>query len=170
MWSFGAATYDECVDIIFFFKQKTAYEIKECDWSSDVCSSDLFEIQNSGYQDKLAAGLVLTGGGSLLKHLPQLVKFKMGYDVRIGYPNLHIAGEVDEQINQPMFATSIGLVLKGFEYLRNNQAESDKKGKIPVGAGDEDDPEMSSHRKKSILEKFKNTLVEIFAENDMNMN
>ena len=28
--------------IFFFFKQKTAYEIKECDWSSDVCSSDLF--------------------------------------------------------------------------------------------------------------------------------
>ena len=27
----------------FFFKQKTAYEIKECDWSSDVCSSDLFK-------------------------------------------------------------------------------------------------------------------------------
>ena len=27
--------------IVFFFKQKTAYEIKECDWSSDVCSSDL---------------------------------------------------------------------------------------------------------------------------------
>ena len=26
----------------FFFKQKTAYEIKECDWSSDVCSSDLY--------------------------------------------------------------------------------------------------------------------------------
>ena len=27
--------------LVFFFKQKTAYEIKECDWSSDVCSSDL---------------------------------------------------------------------------------------------------------------------------------
>ena len=27
--------------LFFFFKQKTAYEIKECDWSSDVCSSDL---------------------------------------------------------------------------------------------------------------------------------
>ena len=27
--------------MVFFFKQKTAYEIKECDWSSDVCSSDL---------------------------------------------------------------------------------------------------------------------------------
>ena len=29
------------VRLFFFFKQKTAYEIKECDWSSDVCSSDL---------------------------------------------------------------------------------------------------------------------------------
>ena len=29
---------------LFFFKQKTAYEIKECDWSSDVCSSDLVEL------------------------------------------------------------------------------------------------------------------------------
>ena len=29
---------------VFFFKQKTAYEIKECDWSSDVCSSDLPNI------------------------------------------------------------------------------------------------------------------------------
>ena len=28
-------------EVVFFFKQKTAYEIKECDWSSDVCSSDL---------------------------------------------------------------------------------------------------------------------------------
>ena len=38
---------------IFFFKQKTAYEIKECDWSSDVCSSDLFQHivrQNQGSQ------------------------------------------------------------------------------------------------------------------------
>ena len=32
--------------VFFFFKQKTAYEIKECDWSSDVCSSDLFGEQN----------------------------------------------------------------------------------------------------------------------------
>ena len=29
--------------VFFFFKQKTAYEIYQCDWSSDVCSSDLLE-------------------------------------------------------------------------------------------------------------------------------
>ena len=33
------------VCVFFFFKQKTAYEIVDCDWSSDVCSSDLADIQ-----------------------------------------------------------------------------------------------------------------------------
>ena len=32
------------VFIVFFFKQKTAYEIYQCDWSSDVCSSDLSSL------------------------------------------------------------------------------------------------------------------------------
>ena len=36
-------------NIFFFFKQKTAYEIKECDWSSDVCSSDLIKQTKSDY-------------------------------------------------------------------------------------------------------------------------
>ena len=34
--------------LFFFFKQKTAYEIKECDWSSDVCSSDLGIVLGTG--------------------------------------------------------------------------------------------------------------------------
>ena len=34
-------TYGEALVYFFFFKQKTAYEIYQCDWSSDVCSSDL---------------------------------------------------------------------------------------------------------------------------------
>jgi len=50
-----------------------------------------FEIQNSGYADKLAAGVVITGGGAMLKHLPQLMKFKTAMDVRIGLPNEHLA-------------------------------------------------------------------------------
>src|SRR3546814_9251858 len=32
-----------CVVVVFFFKQKTAYDMRISDWSSDVCSSDLFE-------------------------------------------------------------------------------------------------------------------------------
>jgi len=134
----------------------------------EIIDALMFEIQNSGFQDKLAAGVVLTGGGSLLKHLPQLVKFKTGFDVRIGYPSLHIAGEVDEQINQPMFSTSIGLVLKGFEFLKNNLSKSEIKNENPIEFND-NNPEMSNHQKASLFEKFKNSLTEIFSENDMKM-
>jgi cell division protein FtsA len=76
-----------------------------------------FEIQNSGYADKLAAGVVVTGGGAMLKHLPQLMKFKTAMDVRIGLPNEHLAGSAKNEINQPMYATSVGLIMRGFEYL-----------------------------------------------------
>jgi cell division protein FtsA len=76
-----------------------------------------FEIQNSGYADKLAAGVVITGGGAMLKHLPQLMKFKTAMDVRIGLPNEHLAGTARNEINQPMYATSVGLIMRGFEYL-----------------------------------------------------
>src|SRR3546814_2786058 len=31
-----------CIFVVFFFKQKTAYEMRISDWSSDVCSSDLW--------------------------------------------------------------------------------------------------------------------------------
>ncbi len=76
-----------------------------------------FEIQNSGYSDKLAAGIVITGGGAMLKHLPQLMKFKTAMDVRIGIPNEHLSGNARNEINQPMYATSVGLIMRGFEYL-----------------------------------------------------
>jgi len=76
-----------------------------------------FEIQNSGFADKLAAGVVITGGGAMLKHLQQLMKFKTAMDVRIGLPNEHLAGTGRNELNQPMFATSVGLIMKGFEYL-----------------------------------------------------
>jgi cell division protein FtsA len=82
-----------------------------------------FEVQVSGYADKLAAGVVLTGGGALLKNLPQLVNFKTAMDVRIGYPNEHLHGEARNEINQPMFATSVGLIMKGFEFLDNYKQE-----------------------------------------------
>ncbi|MBK8883196.1 MAG: cell division protein FtsA [Bacteroidales bacterium] len=76
-----------------------------------------FEIQNSGYADKLAAGVVITGGGAMLKHLPQLMKFKTAMDVRIGLPNEHLAGTARNEINQPMYATSVGLIMRGFDFL-----------------------------------------------------
>ena len=74
----------------------------------------LFEIKSSGFERKLAAGIVVTGGGSLLKHLPQLIMLTTGLDCRIGTPNEHLAGNDDEMKN-PLYATGVGLVMKGIE-------------------------------------------------------
>jgi len=50
----------------------------------------------------------------MLKHLPQLMKFKTAMDVRIGLPNEHLAGNgKDTKINQPMYATAVGLIMRG---------------------------------------------------------
>ena len=76
-----------------------------------------FEIKNSGYADKLAAGIVVTGGGAMLKHLPQLMKFKTAIDVKIGLPNEHLAGTSKAELNQPIYSTAVGLIMRGFEYL-----------------------------------------------------
>ena len=74
----------------------------------------LFEIKSSGFERKLAGGIVITGGGSLLKHLPQLVMLTTGMDCRIGTPNEHLAG-ADDELKNPMYATGVGLVMKGIE-------------------------------------------------------
>ena len=77
-----------------------------------------YEIKNSGYEKKLIGGIVLTGGGAMLKHVVQLTEFITGMDTRIGYPNEHLAKNVSDEIASPMFATGVGLVIKGFDRLK----------------------------------------------------
>jgi cell division protein FtsA len=74
-----------------------------------------FEIRNSGYKKKLIAGVVVTGGGSMLKHMTQLIEYITGMDTRIGYPNEHLASGGSENITSPMYATAVGLLIKGLE-------------------------------------------------------
>lgn len=72
------------------------------------------EIKNYGHDEqkkKLIAGIVLTGGGSQLKHLKQLVEYITGMDTRIGYPNEHLAGDSDAEIASPLYATAVGLLM-----------------------------------------------------------
>jgi cell division protein FtsA len=76
------------------------------------------EIKNYGHEEqkkKLIAGIVLTGGGSQLNHLKQLVEYITGMDTRVGYPNEHLAGDSDGDITSPLYATAVGLVLDGLE-------------------------------------------------------
>ncbi|MCB0817827.1 MAG: cell division protein FtsA, partial [Flavobacteriales bacterium] len=76
-----------------------------------------FEIKNSGMEKQLIGGIVLTGGGSQLKHLSHLVEYLTGMNARIGYPNEHLAKSNVEQVTSPLFATGVGLVMKGFDHL-----------------------------------------------------
>jgi len=82
------------------------------------------EIKKYGHDTKhgkLIAGIVLTGGGAQIKHLKQLVEYITGMDTRIGYPNEHLAGDSDEQLSSPIYATSVGLLMSGIEKLEQMQ-------------------------------------------------
>lgn len=84
-----------------------------------------FEIKNSGFEKKLIAGIVITGGGAQLRHIVQLVEFITGMDTRIGYPNEHL-GKGSDELKSPLFATGVGLVIKGFQDLDKVKAAQSK--------------------------------------------
>jgi cell division protein FtsA len=75
----------------------------------EIVAGFFYQVQKSGYADKLGAGIVITGGTSLLTNLGQLVKFHTGFDVRIGKPNMNafVAGK---EIEDPRFSTVLGLL------------------------------------------------------------
>ena len=111
------------------------------------------EIKNYGHEEqkkKLIAGIVLTGGGSQLNHLKQLVEYITGMDTRVGYPNEHLAGDSDGDITSPLYATAVGLVLDGLERQEKQ---------VSVELPEDDDPpkpptEQPPVRSKGFLEKL----------------
>ena len=88
----------------------------------EIIDAIMFQIENSGCADKLGCGIVITGGGAMLRHLKELFRFRTGMDVRIGYPGEHLAGD-SENINEPCYATGVGLLIKGFEYMDEHEEE-----------------------------------------------
>ena len=78
------------------------------------------QVKISGYEHKLMSGIVLTGGGSQIRNLKQLVAFVTGKETRIGLPNEHLGAESVDKVVSPMYSTGVGLVLKGFEYAEQH--------------------------------------------------
>ncbi len=98
------------------------------------------EIKNYGHEEqkkKLIAGIVLTGGGAQLKHLKQLVEYITGMDTRIGYPNEHLAGNSDDEVTSPLFATAVGLVMDGVKRHERRKAE------IAIEEAEDDDEDIT---------------------------
>ncbi len=93
-----------------------------------------YEIRNSGYEKKLIGGIVVTGGGSQLKHITQLFEYITGMDTRIGYPTEHLGSSNSiENLTSPMYSTGIGLVLKGFEAVERSAAASPQAATVTTG-------------------------------------
>ena len=120
----------------------------------EIIEQVYFEIRNSGYERKLIAGIVITGGGSQLKHISQLFEYLTGMDTRIGYPTEHLASG-NEKVASPMYATGVGLVLKGFEYAEKQQRRVSTVGKT-----------IKTKKKNGLFDKILNKGKEWFEEDD----
>ena len=134
----------------------------------EIIEQVFLEIKNYGYNEqkkKLIAGIVLTGGGSQLKHLKQLVEYITGMDTRVGYPSEHLAGDTQESVSSPLFATAVGLLMNALEHNTFEVEEPTE-----PNAENEEQPEVEQTQKdmvikrKSILDRFGEKLKE-FLEN-----
>ena len=134
----------------------------------EIIEQVFLEIKNYGYNEqkkKLIAGIVLTGGGSQLKHLKQLVEYITGMDTRVGYPSEHLAGDTQESVSSPLFATAVGLLMNALEHNTFEVEEPTE-----PNAENEEQPEVEQTKKdmiikrKSILDRFGEKLKE-FLEN-----
>jgi cell division protein FtsA len=111
------------------------------------------QIKSSGYENKLMTGIVLTGGGAQIRNLKQLAAFITGKETRIGYPNEHLGSESKDTVVSPMYATGVGLVLKGFE----QHAEYTNTSQQPALPANEGGSEADTGR---ILDKIKEWFTE----------
>lgn len=122
----------------------------------EIIEHIFYEIRNSGYEKKLIGGIVLTGGGAMLKHAAQLTEFMTGLDTRIGYPNEHLAKDVPPEMASPMFATSIGLVLVGIDRYDKEMARLKELEPVFVeetsSAVPESVPKQKREKKKKVKE------------------
>ncbi|WP_196885331.1 cell division protein FtsA [Aureivirga sp. CE67] len=135
----------------------------------EIIEQVYLEIKNYGHEEpkkKLIAGIVLTGGGSQLKHVKQLVEYITGMDTRIGYPNEHLAGNSNEGFSSPTYATAVGLLMKGLSLKSKKPQTVVEEPEVeepeipepePVEVPVEEtipEPKVQRDNKKSILEKW----------------
>ena len=111
----------------------------------EIIEQAYLEIKNYGHEDskkKLIAGIVLTGGGSQLRHLKQLTEYVTGMDTRIGFPGEHLAGDPNDY--NPIFSTAVGLLMKAIE-------KNSEENRSMTSTTEKD---LVNHERKTILTKW----------------
>jgi cell division protein FtsA len=132
----------------------------------EIIDAIVYQLESSDCLEKLTAGIVITGGGSLLRHLPQLVKYRTGLDVRIGKPEVQLGNSDLKEVNHPMYSTSVGLLFKGFENsVPEPMQEIPEKEPVPEFAHEDNGKTTAPRQNRKlghIFENFKNTIENIF--------
>ena len=150
---------------------------------SEILDFVTYHLKQVGLDNRmLNGGIVLTGGGSQLKHVIQLTEYVTGLNARIGFPNEHLAsGHIDE-LAKPMYSTCIGLILKGYDDYEHARKEFDmrfSKMEVPKQLQKQEGSEEviveeevnTSQRKKrmgigNFWGKFKDNLIDLFKEEE----
>lgn len=76
----------------------------------DIFELSAVELKNSGIQKELHAGVVVTGGGSLVRGSRELAEEVLGMEVNLGFPT-GLSGGLTKEVESPIFATGVGLIL-----------------------------------------------------------
>ncbi|MBS1638727.1 MAG: cell division protein FtsA [Bacteroidetes bacterium] len=151
---------------------------------SEILDFVAYHLKQVGLDSRaLNGGIILTGGGSQLKHLIQLTEYATGLNARIGFPNEHLAPNHIEELKKPMYATCLGLILKGYsDYEHKNKqfTETYKKVVVPktltVEKAVEEKIEETKIQKSvdvkvrankmKFWDKFKDNLIDLFKEEE----
>ncbi len=186
---FGSAMGDAArEDMVVTIPGIAGWEPKEISFKSlayiiqarmeEIIDYVMFQVENSGCYDKVGAGIVLTGGGALLKNLPQLIKYRSGLDVRIGLPDQCLEGDVPPKAHLPNYSTSIGLVLSAMERPKRSIVEPELFGEVEPKWEEQQrasvkrekpKKEKSNYKTGNLFSGIKNGIVNIFDEKDVEM-
>jgi cell division protein FtsA len=152
---------------------------------SEIMDFVTYHLKQVGLDNRmLNGGVVMTGGGSQLRHLIQLTEYITGLNARIGYPTEHLAAGHIEELAKPTYSTCIGLILKGYSDYEHNRKEFEKgyrKVEVPdnlkKAEAREEEPAYSEEQlqqervrsRKGVKDfwgKFKDGIIDLFKEEE----
>jgi len=126
--------------------EKNLAKIIECR-VEEIFDYVLWEIKRSGYENKLIAGLVLTGGGSLLKNIDVLADYCTGLPSRLGEPVEHLTKDFNADLSSPIYSTSVGLLLTALEDVEYMNEEDVEVYDLEEGLEEEEVLEKTSDKR-----------------------